>query len=156
MNNHLPVNQFKTGVMPNNFHGGAVVSPFIPASVTPLAQMQGTPMQPYNQQIPSSIVPPPLSSLPPQPEMPPPLPPSPPPLPQTQPPLVPPPPGSPPPPPPPLPVQEPINMESLGQPLQYQWQGNLCKSGVNYCTLYAYRADSNICRYSNAIPEPAE
>ncbi|XP_027330280.1 uncharacterized protein LOC113846343 isoform X2 [Abrus precatorius] len=158
INNHLPANQFKMGVMPNNFHGSAVVTPFIPASVTPLAQIQVTPMQTYNQQVPPSIIPPPLSSLPPpQPEMPPPLPPSPPPLPQVQPPLVPPPPGSPPPPPPPpLPVQESVNMECSGQYLQYQWQGNLCKSGVNYCTIYAFRADSNICRYSNAIPEPAE
>ncbi|KAL2574742.1 hypothetical protein AAZV13_17G205200 [Glycine max] len=158
INNHLPVSQFKTGVMPNNFHGNAVVSPFIPASVTPLAQIQGTPMHPYNQQVPPSIIPPPLSSLPPpQPEMPPPLPPSPPPLPQVQPPLVPPLPSSPPPPPPPpLPVQEAVDMECSGQSLLYQWQGNLCKSGVNYCTIYACKADSNICRYSNAIPEPAE
>ncbi|BAT82599.1 hypothetical protein LR48_Vigan07g265500 [Vigna angularis] len=158
INNHFPVNQFNTGVMPNNFHGNAVVSPFIPASVTPLAQIQGTPMHPYNQQVPPSIAPPPLSSLPPpQPEMPPPLPPSPPPLPQVQPPLVPPLPSSPPPPPPPpLPVQEPVNLECSVQSLQYQWQGNLCKSGVNYCTIYACKADSAICRYSNAIPEPAE
>lgn len=156
LNNHLPVSQFNTGVVPTNFHGNAVVSPFIPASVTPLAQIQGTPMQPYNQQVPP-IIPPPLSSLPPpQPEMPPPFLPSPPPLPQVQPPSVPPLPSSPPPPPPPpLPVQESVNMECSGQSLQYQWQGNLCKSGVNYCTIYACKADSNICRYSNAIPEPA-
>ncbi|AES59339.2 putative nucleotide-binding alpha-beta plait domain, SPOC-like domain-containing protein [Medicago truncatula] len=157
INNQLPVNQYQTVVMPNNFNA----SPFIPVSVTPLAQIQGTPMQPYNQQIPPSIVPPPLSSLPPpQPEMPPPHPhpPSQPPLPETQPPLVPPPPppGSPPPPPPPLPVQEPVSVECSGQPLQYQWQGNLCKSGVSYCTIYACRADSNICSYSNVMPEPAE
>ncbi|KAK7321646.1 hypothetical protein VNO77_32483 [Canavalia gladiata] len=158
INNHLPVNQFKTGVMPNNFHGNAVVSPFIPASVTPLAQIQGTSMHPHTQQVPPSVIPPPLSSLPPpQPEMPPPLPPSPPPLPQVQPPLVPPPPGSPPPPPPPpLPVQESVNMEYSEQSLQHHWQGNLCKSGVNYCTIYACKAESNICRYSNATPEPAE
>ncbi|CAL0332752.1 unnamed protein product [Lupinus luteus] len=150
MNNQLPVNQFRTGVMPNNFHGSSITSPFIPASVTPLAQVQGTPMQSYNQLIPQPVLPPSLSSLPhPQPEMPPPLP-SPPPLPQTQPPLV------PPPPPPPLSVQESISMECSSQSMQYQWQGSLCKSGVNYCTIYACRADSNICRYSNDIPEPAE
>lgn len=145
--------------MPNNFHGGGVASPFIPVSVTPLAQIQGAPIQPYNQQVPPPIVPPPIPSLPPpQPEMPHPFPPSPPPLPLTQPPLVPPPPppGSPPPPPPPLPVQEVVSMECSGQSLQYQWLGNLCKSGVNYCTIYACRADSDICRYSNTIPEPAE
>ncbi|XP_054819026.1 uncharacterized protein LOC129318325 [Prosopis cineraria] len=151
-NNHLPADRYKTGSLPNNFHGNAVVTPFIPASVTPLAQIQGTSVAPYNQLIPPPIVPLPSSSLPP-----PPPPPSPPPLPQTQPPLVPPPPGSPPPPPPPpLPVQEFPNAESSGQSLQYQWQGVLCKSGVNYCTIYACRADSNICRYSNANPEPSE
>ncbi|KAK7291065.1 hypothetical protein RIF29_05934 [Crotalaria pallida] len=159
MNNQLPVNQFRTGVMPNNFHGSAVVGPFVPPSVTPLAQVQGTPMQPYNQHIPQPLVPPPLASLPhPKVEMPPPPPPpSPPPLPQTQPPFVPPPPGSPPPPPPPpLPVQESVNMEYSRQSLQYQWQGTLSKSGVNYCTVYACRADSNICGYANAIPEPTD
>ncbi|KAK4274633.1 hypothetical protein QN277_017827 [Acacia crassicarpa] len=153
-NSHLPPDQYKTGSLPNNFHANAVVTPFIPASVTPLAQIHGTSVPPYNQMIPPPVVPLPSSSLPPPP---PPPPPSPPPLPQTQPPLVPPPPGSPPPPPPPpLPVQELPNTNSSGKSLQYQWQGVLCKSGANYCTVYACRADSNICRYSNAIPEPSE
>ncbi|XP_028796084.1 uncharacterized protein LOC114751590 isoform X2 [Neltuma alba] len=147
--NHLSAEQYKTGSLPNNFHGSAVVTPFIPASVTPLAQIQGTSVPPYNQPIPPPIVPLPPSSLPPPP-------PPPPPLPHTQPPSVPPPPGSPPPPPPPVPVQELPNTDSSGKSPQYQWQGVLCKSGVNYCTIYACRADSNICKYSNAIPEPSE
>ncbi|OIW15577.1 hypothetical protein TanjilG_01100 [Lupinus angustifolius] len=210
-NNHLPVNKFRAGVMPNNSHGGAALNPFVPASVTLFAQIQGTPMQPYNQLIPQPVIRPPLSSLPhphpeilalpplpktrpplipppplsspphPHPEIlalpplpqtqpplipPPPLssPPhphpeilAPPPLPQTPPPLIPPPPSSPPPSPhPPLPVQESVNMECSSQSLQYQWHGTLCKSGVDYCTIYACRADSNICSYTNAIPEPAE
>ncbi|KAI4337044.1 hypothetical protein L6164_015502 [Bauhinia variegata] len=151
LNNHLPVNQFQQAVLPNNFHSNAVVTPFIPASVTPLAQLHGTPLQPYNQLIPPPVVPPPLSSLAPPP------PPSSPPLPLAHPPSVPPPPGSPPPPPPPpLPVQQSSDVGSSEKCLQYQWQGALCKSGVNYCTIYACRLDSNICRYSNAIPEPAE
>ncbi|CAL0323747.1 unnamed protein product [Lupinus luteus] len=153
MHNHLPSNQFRAGAMANNFHGGAALNPFVPASVTPFAQIQGTPMQPYNQLIPRPVIQPPLSYLPhPHPEI---L--APPPLPQTRPPLVPPPPCSPPPlPHPPLPVQEPVNMECSSQSLQYQWQGTLCRSGVDYCTIYACRVDSNICSYTNAIPEPAE
>ncbi|XP_019431859.1 PREDICTED: uncharacterized protein LOC109338964 [Lupinus angustifolius] len=157
MDNQLPVNQFRTGAMPNNFHGSSVASSFIPAPVTPLAQIQGAPLQPYNQLIPQPVIPLPFSSLPyPHSVVPPPPPSSPPPLPQTLPPLVPPPPCSPPPPPPPLLVQESINMECSSQPLHYQWLGTLCKSGVNYCTIYACRADSNICKYSNSMPEPAE
>ncbi|KAL1315539.1 uncharacterized protein [Arachis hypogaea] len=159
INNPLPANHFTPGVMPNNH------LPFIPASVTPLAHIQGTPMHPYGQLMPPPVMAPPLASLPhPQLEIPPPPPPpppparlpSPPPLPQTQPPMVPPPPGSPPPPPPPLPAQEAVSMEYSGQSLQYQWQGALCKSGVNYCTIYACRADSNVCKYTNATPEPSE
>lgn len=149
--NHLPADQYQTGSLQNNFHGNAVVPPLVPASVTPITQMQGT-SAPPNQMVPPPIAPLPSSTLPP-----PPPPPSPPPLPQTQPPLVPPPPGSPPPPvPPALRVPElPSTNISERSPL-CQWQGVLCKSGVNYCTINAYRADSNICKYSNAIPEPSE
>ncbi|KAK9271180.1 hypothetical protein L1049_026769 [Liquidambar formosana] len=153
LNHHMPMNPISPGVMPNHLQGTTIAAPFIPASVTPLAQIQGSSMQHFEQMFSMPVVPPPLSSLPPQPDMPPPLPPSPPPLPQSQPPPPPPPPSSPPPLPP---VVESSNLESSGHFLQHQWQGTLCKSGVHYCTIYAHRMDSDICKYSNAIYEPAE
>ncbi|PPR87704.1 hypothetical protein GOBAR_AA32973 [Gossypium barbadense] len=113
--------------------------------------MQGPPVQHFEQRFPHPVVPPPLSSMPPPP--PPPL--SPPPLPQSLPPLVPPPPNSPPPPPPP-PIAESTDMGSSEQCVKYQWQGSLCKSGAHYCTIYAQRLDSDLCKYSNASPEPTE
>ncbi|KAJ9674235.1 hypothetical protein PVL29_023657 [Vitis rotundifolia] len=146
LNHHLPLNPTAPGVMPYNLHGNAVAAPFLPASVTPLAQMQGNSMQHFDQMFSLPVVPPPLSSLPPPlPGMPPPLPPSPPPLPQSLPPLVPPPPSSPPPP-------TPIVLSNL----QYQWQGTLSKSGVNYCTINAHRVDSDICKYLSNMSEPTE
>ncbi|KAL2318461.1 hypothetical protein Fmac_032337 [Flemingia macrophylla] len=127
INNHLLASQFKTGLMPNNFHSNAVESPFIHASVTPLAQIQGTPIQPYNQQVPPSIIPPSLSSLlHPQPEITAQLPSSPPSL-------VPPLPSSPPPPPLPCPRISQYGMFRIV--FAVSMSGNLCKSGVNYCTI---------------------
>ncbi|GMP80881.1 hypothetical protein CsSME_00035815 [Camellia sinensis var. sinensis] len=154
---HLPLNPIASGVVPNNPHFHPVAAPFLPASVTPLAQMQGSSLQHSSQMFPLPVVPPPVATLPPpQPDMLPPLPPTPPPLPHSLPPLLPPPPSSPPPAPAPAPAVESSHLESSGQYLQYQWQGTLCKSGVHYCTIYAHRVDSDACKYSNAISEPAE
>ncbi|PIA44190.1 hypothetical protein AQUCO_01700065v1 [Aquilegia coerulea] len=125
-------------------------APFILPSVTPLAQLPGGAMQHVDQMVTVPPVPS-LSPIPPT-NMGPPLPPSPPPLPMSHPPLVPPPPSSPP------PLQSSVelpNLENAGLRIQHQWQGVLCKSGVNYCTLYALREDSETCKYSNAISEPA-
>ncbi|XP_039069866.1 uncharacterized protein LOC120216564, partial [Hibiscus syriacus] len=150
-NHQVTQNPISPGVVPNTFHCSAVPSPFVSASVTPLSQMQGPPMQHFEQGFSHPVIPPPLSSMPP----PPPVPPlSPPPLPQSLPPLVPPPPNSPPPPPPP--ITESTDMGCSEQCIKYQWQGSLCKSGAQYCTIYAQRLDSDLCKYSNASSEPAE
>ncbi|KAK8646680.1 hypothetical protein V6N13_120460 [Hibiscus sabdariffa] len=144
-NHQFPQNPISPGVVPNTFHGNAVPPPFVSASVTPLAQMQGPPMQHFEQRFPQPVIPPPLSSMPP----PPPVPPlSPPPLPQSLPPLV--------PPPPPPPIAESTDMDWSEHCVKYQWQGSLCKSGAQYCTIYALRLDSDLCKYSNASSEPAE
>ncbi|XVE70186.1 hypothetical protein DITRI_Ditri10aG0052300 [Diplodiscus trichospermus] len=150
LNHQLPQNQFSAGVV-NIFHGNAVPPPFIPASATPLAQIQRHPMQHFQQMFPHPVVPPPLSLMPPpQTEMPPP-----PPLPQSLPPMVPPPPKSPPPLSPP-PIAESTDTGSSEHCEKYQWRGTLCKSGVHYCTIYARRLESDLCKYSNALSEPAE
>lgn len=152
----MPLSPIPPGVMPSNLHNHVVAPPFLPASVTPLAQMQGSSMPQFDQMF-SLPVPPPQPDLapplPPQPDLPPPLPSSPPPLPEAQPPLVPPPPPSSPPLAHPI---EPSSIESSRHNLPYQWQGTLSKSGVHYCTIYAHRLHSDICKYSNAISEPAE
>lgn len=153
LNPHMSINPISTGVMSNPLHGTSVAAPFLPASVTPLAQIQGSSMQHFDQMYSHPILPPSLSSLPPHPDMPPPLPPSPPPPPQFQPPPPPPPPYSPPPLPPGV---EYSKLQSSGQCVPHQWQGILSKSGVLYCTIYAHRMNSDICKYTNAISEPAE
>ncbi|XAR48418.1 hypothetical protein NMG60_11031238 [Bertholletia excelsa] len=164
LSHHPPLNPASSNVIPNNPHSTSIAPPFLPASVTPLAQMQESSLQHSSQMFSHPVVPPPVASLPPQPVMPSPLPPLMPPLPQSQPPLVPPPPPPtspppplpPPPPPPPPPSIEPSLPESSGQYVHHQWQGILCKSGVHYCTIYANRVASDACKYSNAISEPAE
>lgn len=150
-NHHMPLNPI-TGSVQSNFQTNAVAAPYLPPSVTPLAQIQGNLAR--NDQ--TFIPPVPLTSQPPQPDMPPPLPPSPPPLPQSQPPSAPPPPNSPPPPPPPPPVGESSNEKRSGHDPQYKWQGKLSKSGVHYCTIHAFRVESNTCKYSNGLAEPTE
>lgn len=127
-----PHYQFNHHLSLNPIHSNAVVPPFLPASVTPLSQVQGSSKVAPPPPLPPSPPPPPSVPPPPFPDMPPPLPPSPPP------PL----PSSPPPPPPP--VAEASN----------QWKGVLCKSGVHYCTVYAHRVDSDICKYTNSVSEP--
>ncbi|GAB4852312.1 hypothetical protein Ancab_016504 [Ancistrocladus abbreviatus] len=153
---HLHLNTVPPGVMPSNLYNNAIPPPFIPASVTPLSQLQGHGVQQHNPIVPQPIVPPLLPCIPPPKlDIAPPLPPSPP--------TVPPPPSSPPPPPPPPLVAEPLNVQSAGTTVQSSgtsvqsgWQGSLSKSGVHYCSIYALRIDSEICKYSNAISEPME
>ncbi|XP_077221548.1 nucleic acid binding protein isoform X2 [Tasmannia lanceolata] len=152
---YMPLNQISSHTVPNNFHvNGPGVAPFLPPSVTPLTQLPRNPAQHFEQMVNLPALPPLTPPPPPPPDMPPPLPPSPPPLPMSQPPVVPPPPSSP----PPFHQQvvEPSSLENSGPRFQYQWQGALCKSGVQYCTIYASRADSVSCKYTNSIFEPAE
>ena len=125
-----------------------VTVPFIPPSVTPLAQMPGGSLQQLEKIAGTSISSMPLSlpltDLPPPP---PPLPPSPP----------------PPPPPPNSPPSshlhtssEVLFSKSSEVSASYQWQGSLCKSGALYCTVHAKRENSEKCKYSNGVFEPAE
>ncbi|KAK1427501.1 hypothetical protein QVD17_16187 [Tagetes erecta] len=155
MIHHVPSN-------PTNIHNNAVAPPFIPASVTPLAQIQGNSVPLPDHMFYGPPGAPPLAAIPtPQPNMPPPLPPHlnmpplPPPLP-IHPELPPPLPPCPPPclesqpPPPPLPVESSM-MGSGGY-----WQGTLSKSGVHYSAIHARRLHSDVCNYGDNISEPAE
>lgn len=164
LNHHLPPTPTPTPNPIPSAHHNLPAPPFLSASVTPLAQIQGSSMPQFNNMFPLNGVPPPLSSLapPPLPHLPnlqpplppqldfhPPLPPSPPPPTHSLPPALPP-PSSPPPPPP----SESADTECSKLCQRYPWQGILSKSGVNYCTIYAQRVDSDICNYSNAMAEP--
>ncbi|KAL8225881.1 hypothetical protein R6Q57_018438 [Mikania cordata] len=155
MIHHAPLN-------PSALHNNAVAPPFMPASVTPLAQIQGNSLPQYDHMFYATPGPPPLTPIPvPQPNMPPPLPPQlnmpplPPPLPnhpEFPPPL---PPCPPPclesqPPPPPLPIDF-----SMGGSGAY-WQGTLSKSGVHYSAIQACKLHSEVCNYGENISEPAE
>ncbi|XP_051123553.1 uncharacterized protein LOC127246311 [Andrographis paniculata] len=180
MGHHYPPKPIPSTGMAPHAHTNMRGPPFLPASVTPLAQIQGSSVAQFDPLFPRPVVPPPLSSLPPPPSNAPPpslLPPQPnfrpplPPHPELQPPLPPahPPPAPPPPPPYSLPLAFPPPPSSPPPPPpsavagtesrsseHYGWQGILSKSGVYYCTLHAQRVDSDICRYSNVIAEPAE
>lgn len=150
----VPPNPVSSGIMANYHHVTPVPASFMPSSVTPLVQMHGNSMQHTGMMFPPPVGPPPVTYLPPPPpptDIPPPLPPSLPPQPQTQPPSAPPPPCSP----PPLPPQF-VDSYHHEFHMQHQWQGALCKSGVHYCTINAHSAESDICRYSISISEPAE
>ncbi|KAF5817510.1 putative RNA recognition motif domain, nucleotide-binding alpha-beta plait domain superfamily [Helianthus annuus] len=151
-------------------YNNAVAPPFIPASVTPLAQIQTNSLPHHDHMFyvpPGPPGPPPLAAIPtpqPPPNMPPPLPPHqnmppgppmPPPLPihpEYPPPL----PPCPPPfletqPPPPPPPTESSTVGSGGY-----WQGMLSKSGVHYSAIHARRLHSDVCNYGDNFSEPAE
>ncbi|CAN0905642.1 hypothetical protein LINGRAHAP2_LOCUS23784 [Linum grandiflorum] len=143
-NHHVPFNQEPSAVMNTSFQGSTVAPPYVATSSTQLVQGPGAPVQHFDQSYSLAAVPPPLVSLPSHREVPP-LPPSPPP--------APPPPSSPPPPPP---IAVSADTETSVHSRQYEWQGALCKSGVHYCTIYALRVESEVCKYLNAVSEPSE
>lgn len=152
-NPSMPLNQIPPNIMHGGFHVNvSAAPPLLPSPVTPLARMPGSTVQRFDQMLPLPTLPPLSSPPPPLPDMPPPLPPSPPPLPLSQPPSVPPPPISP----PPQQIVEASNSENSGQCLHYKWLGVLCKSGVHYCTIFANREETDACKYTNAMSEPAE
>ncbi|KAJ0980283.1 hypothetical protein J5N97_008538 [Dioscorea zingiberensis] len=146
-----PLSQTPRGMMASdNYHVNACpVLPFVPSSITPLSQFSENSVQQYDQKAPNIPTPSPAPTS----DVPPPLPSSPPPLPLSQPPSVPPPPSSPPP--RPQYALESSSTRTSELCPHYQWQGALSKSGVHYCTIYAVREDSNICKYTVPASEPA-
>ncbi|PNT72917.1 hypothetical protein BRADI_2g50890v3 [Brachypodium distachyon] len=133
-----PFSRVSPRMMPgNNFRiNPPAPLPFIPSSITPLTQLPGGSAQHPEK------MPPPLD-IPPPPR-------SPPPLPISRPPSAPPPPDSP----PVHPATDPSNSQ---KPYSHpQWQGSITKSGLHYCTIYASRIELDVCRYENAVSEPAE
>ncbi|PAN28348.1 hypothetical protein PAHAL_5G147000 [Panicum hallii] len=145
--NPPPFSHVSPRMMPaSNFRVNPAPLPFIPSSVTPIAQLPGGSAQHSEKMLP----PPPLPNVAPPPFTPLDIPP-PPPLPISQPPSVPPPPNSPP------PAQPIADSSDLQKPSSHpRWQGFLAKSSLNYCRVYANRVELDACRYENAVSEPAE
>lgn len=129
------------GMTPNNnvYNPQCAPVPFIPSSITPLSQLQGNSIPPFEHAVAAPAI-------------------SPPPLPMSRPPPIPPPPSGSPPlqPPPPKTHHEQFNLRSGDPSVSHRWVGALCKSGVHYCTIYASRVDLDVCHYSYAVSEPAE
>ncbi|OEL32361.1 hypothetical protein BAE44_0006617 [Dichanthelium oligosanthes] len=144
--NAPPFSHVSPRMMPgSNFRVNPAALPFMPSSVTPIAQLPGGSAQHSEKMPPPPPVPnvaPTFTPL----DMPPP-----PPLPISQPPSVPPPPNSPP------PLQPTAESSDLQKSSSHpRWQGFLAKSGLNYCRVYASRVELDACRYENAVFEPAE
>ncbi|KAK9740249.1 hypothetical protein RND81_03G022200 [Saponaria officinalis] len=136
-------------VMSSNVHSNHV-PPIVQASATPFSHVSESDIHSYSQNFPQPIGPPFPSMPQPQFDLPPPLPPSP--L------IVPPPPNSPPPPPPTFMDPSTTETSSLVNAVcspQFEWQGTLSKSGVQFCSIYAHKLDSDLCRYSVSVSEPA-
>ncbi|KAL5228002.1 hypothetical protein ABZP36_016267 [Zizania latifolia] len=114
--------------------------PFIPSSVTPLAQFPGGSAQQSDkmpQPPPPNVAPLPFTRLDITP------------LPISQLPSVPPPPNSP-------PLQPATDPSDSQKPCSHpQWQGSLSKSALHYCSIYASRIQLDACRYENVGAEPA-
>ncbi|KAJ3696165.1 hypothetical protein LUZ60_001542 [Juncus effusus] len=53
------------------------------------------------------------------------------------------------------PAQQVLNGDEIGNN-NNKWRGVLTKSGVNYCTIYAVREESEACRYVNGASEPKD